>query len=265
MVYSALFRTESAIDTILWSIVVATVAGGALSLLVAASVTLTLVGPWVERLVGYAVGVLLGAAFLDLLPEAFSGEVGPEALFAVLLATVIAFFALEKLALWRHAHPHPDGSPAAHDDGASGALILLGDAVHNFVDGVLIAAAFLADPWVGVATTGAVVAHEIPQELGDFVVLLNAGFSRRSALAWNLLSSATSVAGGLLGYFLLGSAKAVVPYVLVVAAGSFIYVAIADLMPQLQRRWDAKAAVFQFGLMGAGVGSIEVMHRWLGH
>jgi len=148
----------------------------------------------VPRLVSYAAGVLLAAAFLHLLPEAFNSEAAGEGLFAVVLAGILAFFVLEKAALWRHRHA-PEATHAGHAHSRAGTLILIGDGVHNFIDGILIAAAFLTDPAVGVSTTIAIVAHEIPQEVGDFMVLLSSGYTRARALLFNLLSSLTAVAG----------------------------------------------------------------------
>ena len=140
-------------------------------------------------------------------------------------------------------------------------MILIGDGFHNFVDGILIAAAFMVDVQLGIATTTAVIIHEIPQEIGDFMVLLNSGYGRRRALLWNLISSLASVVGGIAGYLLLDLAEAAIPHVLALAAASFIYVAMADLIPGLQRRWDARAAFSQIALIGAGITLIAVMHQ----
>ncbi len=214
------------------------------------------------RLVSYAAGVLLAAAFLHLLPEAFNSEAAGEGLFAVVLAGILAFFVLEKAALWRHRHA-PEATHAGHAHSRAGTLILIGDGVHNFIDGILIAAAFLTDPAVGVSTTIAIVAHEIPQEVGDFMVLLSSGYTRARALLFNLLSSLTAVAGGLLGYFMLERAEAVLPYALALAAASFIYIAVADLIPDLHRTIDTRGALWQFVLIGLGVATIAASHFWL--
>ena len=182
-------------------------------------------------------------------------------MFAVLLAGLLGFFALERVALWRHAHDgcaavagEPQGEVAAP-------LILIGDAFHNFVDGLLIAAAFLADPMLGVTTTLAVVAHEIPQELGDFILLLNAGWSRRKAFLANAASSLTSVLGGLLGYFALDGAEQFLPYVLTIAAASFIYIAVADLLPLLHRQRSGFA--LQSALIALGVMVVPLVGQWV--
>lgn len=244
-------------------------AGGALSLLLAAALSLTLLMPWVDRMVSYAVGVLLGVAFLDLLPRALmqarflhlkSGVVSragdAEVLFAVMLAGMLGFFLLEKAALWRHVHDH--GTHARVKP--SGMLIIVGDGFHNFVDGVAIAAAFLVDIRLGIGTALAIIAHEIPQELGDFMILIDAGYGRGRALLYNLLSSLTSIVGGIAGYFILGHAQAALPYVLVISAASFIYIAIADLIPDLHRTNDRRGKVWQVALIAAGVATIAVPH-----
>ena len=131
--------------------------------------------------------------------------------------------------------------------------MLVGDSIHNFCDGIIIAAAFLADTHLGVVTALAIVAHEIPQEAGDYIVLLNAGFSRKKALLFNALSGLAAVAGGVLGYFVVGPWEALFPYLLVVAASSFVYVAVADLLPQLQERLSLRATAAQVGWLVAGL------------
>jgi len=241
----------------LLQILVATLAGGVLSVLAAALVSLTVLARWAPRVVSYAVGVLLGAAFLNLLPEAIDA-LGPQEVLATCLAGVLAFFVLEKLALWRHAHA------GLHHHGPvrkpAGAMILVGDALHNFVDGILIAAAFLIDPELGWAVAVGIIAHEIPQETGDFMVLLDAGWSKRSALVWNVLASLAAVAGGVLGYFTLSQAESAVPYVLAVSAASFIYIAVADLIPELHRHWHPREAAVQVVLIAAGVATPALLH-----
>ena len=250
-------------------IIVATVSGGVLSVLVAGLITYKLLGPLVQRLVSFSAGVLLGAAFLELLPHAFGFGIDSHKLFATLLGGLLFFFLLEKFALWRHSHHHEhDGHGHehgfdAHEAGKSGLLILVGDSLHNFADGILIAAAFVADPWLGFVTTLGIIAHEVPQEAGDFIVLLNAGYSRARALAYNALASLASVAGGLLGYFALAEAQGAVPYVVVLAASSFIYIAVADLIPWMHRRSDTQSAVWQVVTVAAGVGLIALSHSFL--
>jgi len=244
------------LSSTLLHILAATLAGGLLSIAAAAIVSFTLLSRWAPRMVAYAVGVLLGTAFLDLLPQAISA-LGAQAMLGTCLAGVFGFFVLEKLALWRHAHAVP-GSDQKHSEARkpAGSMILLGDALHNFVDGILIAGAFLTDPALGWAVTIGVVAHEIPQEVGDFMVLMDSGWSRGDALFWNGVSSLTSVAGGVLGYFALAQGENAIPYVLAISAASFLYIAIADLIPELHHHWDARAATVQVALIAAGVATV---------
>lgn len=224
-------------------------------------------GWMVPHLISFATGTLLGAAFLAILPHALEDPAArPAAVLAAALGGVLGFFVLEKLVLWRHCHAETcEAHTPAPEPGhaAAGVLILLGDGIHNFLDGILIAAAFLTDFQLGVVTALAVIAHEIPQELGDFAILLHGGFSRARALWFNLLSSVTTVAGGLLAYYSLQEFRAWQPYVLAVAAASFLYIAVADLIPGLHRRTEARAGVEQFSLIGAGVLLIYVVHRVL--
>jgi zinc and cadmium transporter len=176
------------------------------------------------------------------------------------------FFVLEKFVLWRHCHAETCETHSPHEshrDRAAGWIVLFGDGVHNAFDGVLIAAAFLTDTKLGVLTTLAITAHEIPQELGDLAVLLHAGMSPTRALWFNAASSLTSIIGGLLGYVALRSTLDVLPYAISVAAASLIYVAVADLIPSLHRRVDARAAVTQVVLIGCGVAVIAAAERWL--
>ena len=251
---------------ILIYIIVATLTGGVLSVLAAALITYGMLTHMVQRLVSFAAGALLGAAFLDLLPEAAETGLSPQRLFGTLLAGLLVFFLLEKFALWRHSHHHEhDGHGHehgfdAHEAGKSGLLILLGDSLHNFADGILLAAAFMADPKLGAITTLSIVAHEIPQEAGDFIVLLNAGYTKTRALAYNVLSSLASVVGGLLGYFALDHIREAVPYVVVFAASSFVYIAVADLIPWMQRRTDGHTSVWQVVMVALGVATIGVSH-----
>lgn len=240
--------------TLAW-IIGGSLAGGALSLLLAATVAYTLLAGWVPRMVSYSVGVLLGVAFLDLLPEAFENAPDPAPLFGVVLGGILAFFLLEKAALWRHSHEH--GEHGTHRP--SGLLILAGDAFHNFVDGVLIAAAFLADFRLGLTTTLAVMAHEIPQEIGDFMVLLHAGYKRARALFLNLAVSLSSVVGGVLGYFVLDYAESLLRYAVVLAAACFIYIAVADLIPHLHRESRSRELGWQIGLIAVGLATIGIL------
>jgi zinc and cadmium transporter len=247
--------------TLIW-IVLATFAGGVLSVFIAAGLTLSVLKLLVRHLVSLSAGVLLGTALLKLLPEAFETGASPQALFATLLGGLLFFFLLEKVELYRHSHHHEGDHENHHHHhgfdaeqaGRGGWTVLLGDSIHNFCDGVLIATAFLVDTRLGVVTAVAVIAHEIPQEVGDYIVLLNAGFSRARALLYNALSGLAAVAGGVLGYFVIQPFDAFLPFLLVVAASSFIYVAVADLIPQLQRRLAWRETATQLTWLGVGLG-----------
>jgi zinc and cadmium transporter len=246
--------------TLLW-IVLGTLAGGVLSVAIAAALTMRVLGRLVKSLVSLSVGVLLGTALLHMLPEAFESEAGAQALFATLLGGLLFFFLLEKAELYRHGHHHEGDDPHHHHGhgfdaeqaGSGGWSVLIGDSIHNFCDGIIIAAAFLTDPKLGALTALAVMAHEIPQEVGDYIVLVNAGFSRAKALLFNALSGLAAVAGGVVGYFVVGPWEALFPYLIVVASSSFIYVAVADLLPQLQRRLPLRDTVAQVAWIGAGL------------
>jgi zinc and cadmium transporter len=254
--------------TTLQQIVVFTALSGALSAL-AAGVFLTLGDRRralvLPHLVSFATGTLLGAAFLGLIPHALEGagatathKIGLALLFGILL-----FFLLEKFVLWRHCHDDPcEAHSPDHEarDHASANLILVGDTFHNLLDGVLVAAAFMTNPHLGLVTALAVFAHEIPQEVGDLAILLHGGYSRGRAMTLNLVSSLTSVLGGVAAYFALGSMLDALPYALAFAAASFIYVAVADLIPGLHRRVDFRASAEQFVLIAAGVALVAFTH-----
>jgi zinc and cadmium transporter len=217
----------------------------------------------VPNMVSLAIGALLAAAFVGLLPRSLkAGGAGTEAIGATLLAGIILFFLLEKMVLWRHSHSgHAEqGAHGDHTPGASaaGPLILIGDGIHNLVDGVLIGAAFLTDVRLGILTSLAVAAHEIPQELGDFVILLNAGFRASTALLLNLLTGAATVVGGLLAYWTLGESW--LPYVLALAAASFIYIAVADHIPGLHPTTGLAATVRQLALIVLGAALVLSSH-----
>lgn len=245
-------------------IIVTALAGGALSVLAAAAFALSARRGLVQLLISYAIGALLGASFLEVLPHAIEAHGNASTAAAIVLAGILGFFVLEKLVLWRHCHDdHCQGHEAhthTEDHGRSGLLILVGDTFHNFVDGVLIAAAFMQDIRLGIVTALAIIAHEIPQEVGDFLILLHSGYSRASALAFNLLASLATLAGGLLAYFTLSAAQDAVPVLLALAAASMIYVAVADLIPGLHKRPELKATAQQVLLIALGVGTIRLAH-----
>lgn len=205
-------------------------------------------------LLAYATGTLLGAAFLGMLPKGLA-QAQPLAITGTVLAGLFAFFLLEKAVLWRHCHDE-DCQEHGHQ---AGVIILVGDAFHNFVDGVVIAAAYLTSPALGVATALAVIAHEIPQELGDFAILLHSGYGKARALALNLISSLATLPGVALGWFWLAEVRQAVPYVLALSAASFIYIAMADLVPTLHRRSDGRAFVLQALLILAGIGTVALL------
>jgi len=250
--------------TLTW-IVLASIAGGLLSVC-AAAFALVLRASWVPMLVSFAIGTLLGAAFLEVVPQAFEAGSAHRAA-AAILGGILGFFLLEKLLLWRHSHDHGEGDEPLHhhEHERAGTLIVVGDTVHNFVDGVLIAAAFLQSPQLGLVTAIAIVAHEIPQEVGDFLVLLHAGYSKSKAFVLNVLSSLGSVAGGVLGYFALEGYAGWEPTLLGVVAASMIYVAVADLIPGLHRRPELRATAQQALLIGAGVGVIALVGALVRH
>lgn len=249
--------------------------GGGLSVLMAGTVLLfpektrtALISP----MVSFAIGALLGGAFLALIPHAMTapGVTDVHEISLTILIGLLVFFLLEKLVLWRHCHiehcethgiEHVHEQDQSHHHKASGTLILIGDALHNFVDGILIAAAFLTDFNLGIITSLAIAAHEVPQELGDFAILLQSGMRRGKALQLNLLSSVTSVFGAVLAYFALSDAQQFVPYVIAVAAASFIYIAVADLIPGLHKDLKPGESVRQFVLIGAGISLIYFSHQ----
>jgi zinc and cadmium transporter len=250
-------------------IVMGTLLGGVLSVLIAGLLTVTVLSRLVKSMVSLSAGVLLGTALLHVLPEAFESKAEPHQLFATLLAGLLFFWLLEKAELYRHAHHHEgDGHEHHHhfdsqQAGRGGLSVLIGNGTHNFCDGIIIAAAFLADPMLGWATTAAVVAHAVPQESGDTIVLLNAGFSRKRAVLFNALSSLAAVVGGVLGYFLVGPFKHLLPFVLVVASSSFIYIALADLLPQLQQRLAWRETLSQVVWLVVGLGAVTLTRALL--
>ena len=253
-------------------ILAACLAGGLVSVLLAALVAFRVQARLVPMLVSYAVGALLGAVFLDIVPHLFEGNADPGATAGLILAGILGFFVLEKLLLWRHhhgegGHGHAHGVLAqaeGADAGRSGWMIVVGDSFHNFTDGVIIAGAFLADVKLGVVTAAAIVAHEVPQEVGDFLVLLNSGFSRAKALALNALSSLAAVAGALLGYFALSAAQAWVPRILAIAAAGMLYVAVADLILGLHRPARLAETAVQVAFIALGVLTLWGVHHALG-
>lgn len=225
------------------------IAGAALMLLFPANARKSIL----PYLISYATGTLLGAAFLGMIPKAL-GHAAPIAVCGTVLAGILLFFALEKILLWRHCH---DEDCEVHS--SSGPLLLIGDAFHNFVDGFVIAAAFLTSIPFGIAASLAVIAHEIPQEVDDFAILLENGYSRLKALILNSLSSITTLPGAIIAYYFLGETQQAIPYILALSAASFIYIALADLIPGLHHKTKTGSALLQFILIAAGIGTIGLI------
>ena len=231
------------------------------------------VGP--QHLLSLAAGALLATAFMHLLPEAFESQADAHDLFATLLVGLVFFFLLDKAELWHHGHEHSHVEPPtaahihshdkhAHDHGhhhhhtprTGGWAVLTGDSVHCFGDGILIASAFMADTRLGVIAAVSVLAHEVPHHMGDLVVLRQTSTSRHVALLKVSLAGAVTALGGVLGYFLVGQLHDFLPYFLAVASSSFVYVALADLIPQLQKRLTARETVAQIAWLIAGIGIV---------
>jgi zinc and cadmium transporter len=300
-------------------IILASFVGGALSVAGAAVVALSARQTAVPMLISYAMGAMLGAVFLEILPEAIEAAIAAgssiQQMTATVLLGILLFFTLEKLVIWRHCHgnhcevhavhteeecpDHPKtknstatqdksatkykavaASPSkpsigvlevsyshvhshAHDHGRSGMMIMIGDTFHNFVDGILIASAFMVDVKVGIVTSVAIIAHEIPQEVGDFLILLHSGYSKKQAFAFNLVSSFATVIGGTIAYFALSHVQGWVPSILGLAAASILYVAVADLIPTLHKRTELRATISQLLLIACGVASIWLAAYWL--
>ena len=294
--------TTTPLSVLTW-IILSSLLGGVLSVSLAALFALNVRTTWVPMLVSYAIGAMLGAVFLEILPHAFSLASSVESVSVTLLLGLLLFFVLEKLVIWRHCHgdhcevhamhteencpvTHPEHvtqdtgfkykvvapqQPSAllshghihshgHDGGRSGLMIMIGDTFHNFIDGILIAAAFTADIKLGVVTALAIIAHEIPQEVGDFLILLHSGYSKKQALIFNLVSSVATMVGGLIAYYALQYVQSWIPIILGVAASSLLYVAVADLIPGLHRRTELKATLAQILLISIGVSTIWIAH-----
>ncbi|MFD0930340.1 ZIP family metal transporter [Methylophilus glucosoxydans] len=256
------------------SLMLACTVGGVVSVLIAGWLSNTLFANHARRMVAFAVGVLLGFAFTDLLPEALNQGINLTNAGWMLVAGMLLFFILEKLALWRHFH-HADAAPVAthpveKQSGGQVAIILLGDGIHNFVDGILLAASFLTDIKLGWVTAFAIVAHEIPQEISDFMVLIHAGLSKPRALLLNMLSGSAMIVGGLVGWLSFTHIAPLIPYALLLAAASFIYIALADLVPTLQTQYRPQDLLVQCLLIACGLGVAwlspfiqqQIFHVW---
>jgi zinc and cadmium transporter len=208
----------------------------------------------IPSLLSYATGTLLGASFLGIMPRLLNSISASVALNAV-LAGIVFFFVLEKLALWRHCH---DSEGEVHFQ--AGFLLLIGDAFHNFVDGAAITSTFVISIPLGVVTSIAVIAHEIPQEVGDFVILLQSGYSKTEAFSYNTLSGLSTLPGALLTYWFIAEVEPVIPYIMALSAASFIYIAIAELVPHLHRYVELKSSINQLVCLLVGIGTIVLVH-----
>lgn len=251
-------------------ILIATAAGSLLSLLLAAILAFSARPSWVPILVSYAIGALLGASLLEVLPEAveMGGDINTVA--KALLGGILLFFLLEKLVLWRHCHEEVCEAHGghdhdhAHDHGRSGLMITVGDTFHNFVDGVIIAGAFLVDFRLGAITALAIIAHEIPQEVGDFLILLHSGYTRTQALLLNFLTAVATMVGALVGYYALSALQGWMPVLLGLAGASMLYVALSDLIPGLHKRAKIRETLQQVVLIGLGIGTVALAGYLIG-
>jgi zinc and cadmium transporter len=257
------------------AILLGTIAAGVGSVWLAAVLGFVLLGRYTTHMLSLAAGALMATAFLHLLPEAFESQIEAHQLFAMLLGGLVFFFLLDKAELWHHGHEHHQGAQAegghdhhghahAHslDDNAArsgGWAVLAGDSVHAFGDGILIASAFLADMRLGVVTSLAVLAHEVPHHIGDLVVLRQTSGTQRAALVKVSLAGTVTALGGVVGYFLLARFESFLPFFLVLASSSFVYVALADLIPQLQKRLGFRDTVVQVTWLLSGIGMVTLI------
>ena len=247
---------------ILIAIVTGTLLAGIGSVWLAALLSFGVLARYTQHMLSLAAGALLATAFMHLLPEAFESQVGAHDLFVTLLIGLVFFFLLDKAELWHHghehhhAHEHQDHNHNHHEGHNAKAgtwAVLTGDSVHCFGDGVLIASAFMADMRLGVIASLAVLAHEVPHHMGDLMVLRSATSNRRAALIKVSLAGAVTALGGLVGFWLVEQLQDYLPYFLVVASSSFVYVALADLIPQLQKRLSARETAAQIGWLLVGI------------
>lgn len=257
-------HTGSTALTLLY-ISIANLVSGLASVLAAAVLSYRLQNRLIPLMVSFSAGMLLGNAVLNLLPEAFeSSLVDSHRIAWLMLGGFVAFFLLEKALLIRHSHHHEgDGHHHHHghdqkEAGPGGILILVGDTFHNFADGILVAAAFMTDPMLGWVTALAIAAHEVPQEIGDFIILLNAGMSRKRALYYNLVSGCAALVGGVVGYLALSASASLVPQAIALAASGFIYIALADLVPDMHRERAARTSAGQIALFALGIATAAI-------
>ena len=267
---------------VLMAILLGTMVAGIGSVWLAALLSFGALARYTQHMLSLAAGALLGTAFLHLLPEAFESQIAPDALFATLLVGVVFFFLLDKAELWHHGHEHHDevsshahashDHPAAHGHGDSHGhdhgrspgnwAILAGDSVHAFGDGILIASAFIADMRLGFVAALAVLVHEVPHHMGDLIVLRRqSANNRRIAIIKVSLAGAVTALGGVVGYVLVDQLYAYLPFFLILAASSFMYVALADLIPQLQKRASIQETTAQIAWLAIGIGLVMAVSR----
>ena len=251
----------------LLAILAATLLAGVGSVWLAALLGFGVLARYTQHMLSLAAGALLATAFMHLLPEAFESQVGAHELFPTLLVGLIFFFLLDKAELWHHGHEHHHGHDHAHDHAGSHEparsggswAILTGDSVHCFGDGVLIASAFVADMRLGVVAALAVLMHEVPHHMGDLAVLRQASDNRRMALVKVSLAGGLTALGGVVGFFLVAQLEAYLPYFLAIASSSFLYVALADLIPQLQIKLSARETLAQIVWLAVGMGMVTLV------
>ena len=252
------------------SILIGTLAAGIGSVWLAAALSFGLLARYTQHMLSLAAGALMATAFMHLLPEAFESQIGPQQLFMALLASLVFFFLLDKAELWHHGHEHHhEGDTGSHSHGehshhihqAGSWSVLAGDSVHCFGDGILIASAFMADLRLGALAALAVLVHEVPHHMGDLMVLRQSTDSRKAAIIKVSLAGALTALGGFTGFWLVDQLREYLPYFLVVASSSFIYVALADLIPQLQKRLSLQQTVAQVAWLLVGIGLVAVVGR----
>lgn len=266
------------------AILIGTVLAGVGSVWLAAALSMAMLARYIQHMLSLAAGALLATAFMHLLPEAFESQASAQELFACLLGGLVFFFLLDKAELWHHGHEHHQGPHEqmgdahhlhdhkeqhghhhSHSHASGGWAVLAGDSVHAFGDGILIASAFLADMRLGAVTALAVLAHEVPHHMGDLVVLRQTSGTQRAAVVKVSLAGTVTAVGGLFGYFLLASLEAYLPFVLVLASSSFVYVALADLIPQLQKKLGLRETAAQVSWLLVGMGAVVLVSTLAHH
>ena len=252
---------------ILIAIIIGTLTAGIGSVWLAAALSFGVLARYTQHMLSLAAGALLATAFMHLLPEAFESQAGAKDLFMTLLIGLVFFFLLDKAELWHHGHEHHHhdhghGNDHGHAHAApkpGSWAVLTGDSVHCFGDGMLIASAFMADMRLGAIAALAVLVHEVPHHMGDLMVLHAGSSNKRMALVKVSLAGAVTAIGGVLGFWLVEQVRDWLPYFLVMASSSFIYVALADLIPQLQKRLSARETGAQIGWLGVGIALVTLI------